>query len=228
MLALFDRYHGKAPARRLLILLPPAEATPQDFFAQGFVDAVRQYGIDTDILLADVDYQHVMAKTVSAELARQMQSYAQGAPYSEIWLAGISLGAFNALGFAATCDQALAGLHLMAPYPGTRDILREIQDAGGALNWVDSPQCTDVDERQWWRWLARQAQTGRWDLPISLSLATRDRFITGQRLLAALLPEQQVHCVDGAHDWAAWMTMWEHWLAHGPLTTPMSLPALAP
>jgi hypothetical protein len=47
-------------------------------------------------------------------------------------------------------------------------------------------------------------------------------------LLAALLPEQQVHCVDGAHDWSAWMTMWEHWLAHGPLTTPMSHPALAP
>jgi pimeloyl-ACP methyl ester carboxylesterase len=217
MQALCDRYPGPAPAECLLVLLPPAEARPEDFHAQGFVDAVRQRGIATDILLAEVNYQHVMARSVAAELNRQVLQAAGAGRYRQIWVAGISLGAFNALHFAAVHGQALAGLFLMSPYPGTRDILREISAAGGPLPWADSPDCSDADERLWWRWLARQAQAGRWELQLYLSTGTQDRFLPGQRLLAGLLPAPHIRLTEGGHDWLAWKPMWEHWLDHGPL-----------
>ena len=37
---------------RLLILLPPAQAVPKDYVDQGFIAAVRQRGIATDIAKA--------------------------------------------------------------------------------------------------------------------------------------------------------------------------------
>jgi pimeloyl-ACP methyl ester carboxylesterase len=228
MQTLFDTHPGDAPARRLLVLLPPAESSLEDFYAQGFVKAIRQRGIAADVLLAGANYQHVMDQTVAYALAAQVLGPQRAGHYREIWVAGISLGAFSALHFAAVHGKALAGLHLMAPYPGTRDILREITVAGGLLPWADSAQCTDVDERLWWRWLARQALAGSWQLPIYLSTGTQDRFLPGQRLLGDVLPAQQVRYTEGAHDWSAWKPMWDHWLDHGPLAIPLAhaVPAL--
>ena len=94
--------------------------------------------------------------------------------------------------------------------------------AGGVLAWAGSPQASDGDERVWWRWLARQARAGHWELPIYLSTGLQDRFLPGQRLLGDLLPAAQVRYTDGAHDWAAWKPMWEHWLDHGPLAAPLT------
>lgn len=81
-------------------------------------------------MLADVTYQHVMNKTVLSALHEHVVQPAQTAGYRTIWLAGISLGAFNALYYASEYATHLAGIHLMAPYPGSSDILAEIISDG--------------------------------------------------------------------------------------------------
>lgn len=217
MQVLTDAFDGPARPDTLLVLLPPAQAKLEDFYAQGFVAAVRRNGIPVDIALAEVTYQHVMANSVVSALRQHVVQPARDAGYRRIWLAGISLGAFSALRYAAEVPGDLAGVHLIAPYPGTADILAEIVAAGGPAAWARTPQSEGDDERVWWRWLCREARSGRWQTPVFLGTGSEDRFVHGQRLLAGLLPASHVRYVPGAHAWPTWQKLWQDWLQHGPL-----------
>ncbi len=200
---------------RLLVLLPPAQTTPQDYLDQGFVAAVRERGIAADLWIPALDHSHVMAGEVVEQLDRHVLGPAQAAGYREIWLAGISLGAFNALLCAASREVQLAGLCLMAPYPGTGDILAEISAAGGPVAWAATPASEAGHERVFWRWLAtRPAQAA---LPVWFGSGSEDRFIRKQMMLAQLLPADAVYLTPGGHDWPVWQLLWQHWLDHGPL-----------
>ena len=198
----------------LLVLLPPAKATLEDLLAQGMVAAVRARGLPLDIVLADVGYQQVLAGTVADGLQQAVIAPARQQGYRNIWLAGISLGAFNALHHAAVYAEQLAGLILLAPYPGTADILQEIHAAGGPQAWAASKPGLQ-DERRWWHWLVSQNATTC--CPVWLSLAEGDRFAAGQQLMASLLPAARVHRMAGDHSWPVWQQQWQYWLQHGPL-----------
>lgn len=215
-----DAFDSTRRAQTLLVLLPPAQARPEDFLAQGFVAAVRARGIRADLALVETTYQHLMDKTGVSLLHEQVVLPAQAAGYAQVWLAGISLGALHALYYVAEHARHLAGVHLMAPYPGTSDVLAEIHTAGGPLAWADAPYEGQGDERVWWRWLCREAQSGQWATPVHLSTGSEDRFVRGQRLMADLLPAAQVRTVPGGHAWPVWQALWQQWLDHGPLALP--------
>ena len=217
MRILTDSLDGSSRPDTLLVLLPPAEARIEDFHAKGFVAAVRRSAIPVDLVLAEISYKHVMAKTVVSVLHEQVVQPAQAAGYGGIWFAGISLGAFSALHYAAERAADLAGIHLMAPYPGSGDILAEIVAAGGPAAWADTPHSEQGDERAWWRWLCRESLAGRWQTQVCLSTGSEDRFLRGQRMLADLLPRERVRYLPGTHAWPTWQELWQDWLEHGPL-----------
>ena len=217
MRILADLLDGPERPDTLLVLLPPAEARLEDFHALGFVSAVRDRAIAADLILAEASYQQVMSNTVVAALHAQVVQPAQAAGYSRIWFAGISLGAFNALHYAASHACHLAGMHLIAPYPGTGDILAEIAGAGGPAAWARTALADQGDERAWWRWLCREALAGQWPTPVYFSTGSDDRFRKGQRMLADLLPATYVRYAPGAHAWPTWQALWGDWLDHGPL-----------
>ena len=52
----------------------------------------------------------------------------------------------NALLYASTHAAELAGLHLLAPYPGTGDIVAEIRAAGGPQAWYATPAAQQGDD----------------------------------------------------------------------------------
>lgn len=218
MQVLADKFVGPARPDTLLVLLPPAQARLADFHTHGFVAAIRERDIPVDLLMADVNYQHVMANTTASSLHEQVVRPALAQGYRGIWLAGISLGAFNALHYAAAHADHLAGIHLMAPYPGTADVLAEIDAAGGPQAWAGTPASAHKDERVWWRWLCRETLAQQWSTPVYLGTGDADRFLRGQRMMADLLPASQVRYVPGGHDWPTWKTLWHLWLNDGPLS----------
>jgi len=215
MRTLYDAASPGQRAPRLLVLLPPAKARLEDLIEQGFVAAVRARRLALDILLADIGYQQVMAQTVAPDLHDQVILPAKAQGYADIWLAGISLGGFNALHYAAQHAAHLAGIKLIAPYPGTADVLNELS-ATGIDAWARDPAASRTDERGWWHWLWREGNPGQRTLPVWLGLARNDRFIHGQELLASLLPPTRVHRVDGDHSWPVWRALWEDWLRDAP------------
>ena len=200
----------------LLVLLPGAHMAPEDFFSHGFGTAVRARALAVDLLAADLDYTHVMARTVVATLHAEVILPARQAGYRQIWLAGISLGGLNALLYAAEHAAELAGIHLLAPYPGTADILNEIRAHGGPRAWAATPAAAQGDERSAWRWLAAQALAGQ-PLPVSCGCGSEDRFARSQRLLAELLPPDRVRWRPGTHAWPTWQALWADWLDDGAL-----------
>ena len=200
----------------LLVLLPPSLSSIDDFDAQGFVDAVRQRQLPLDLLLADVTAQHVINNTVAATLLSEVLEPAQAGGYRAIWLVGISMGAFCALHCAAQHADQLAGLYLLAPYPGTGDVLAEVSAAGGAASWCQQ-QPSALDERAWWQWLGRESLKAEWTTPVYFGSGSTDRFLKGQHLLADLLPEARIRMLPGGHQWPTWKALWDDWLDHGPL-----------
>jgi pimeloyl-ACP methyl ester carboxylesterase len=215
---LVDRHHAGADAATLLVLLPPAQARPADFVDQGFVAQVRALGLPVDIALPDVGLDHALRQQGATALHEQVVAPALAAGRRAIWLAGISLGACHALHYAAQHAEALAGLVLLAPYPGTGDILLEIEQAGSPRAWAGSLPVAVEHERIWWRWLCAQPQAPGSAPRIDFAAGRQDRFARGQRLLAGLLPEPQVHWDEGGHDWPTWQRLWRHWLGRGLMT----------
>lgn len=218
-----ELFAGPARSDTLLVLLPPALASIDDFYSQGFVDALRQRKVPVDLLLADTSGQHVLDKTVVEQLHRQVVQPAWDCGYRAIWLAGISLGAFSALHYAAHHADLLTGLYLLSPYPGTGDVLDEIRTAGGAGPWSQLQPAgieARTDERAWWHWLAQQSAQGTWPTAVYFGTGTNDRFQRGQALISDLLPPERVCRLPGMHQWATWKTLWEDWLDHGPIRSP--------
>ncbi|TDR77795.1 alpha/beta hydrolase [Paludibacterium purpuratum] len=219
MRVIHDLAHPGQRATQLLVLLPPAKARLEDLIEQGFVAAVRARQLPLDIALAEVGYQQVMAQSVASDLRRQLIAPAKALGYTGIWLAGISLGGFNALDYAASHADDLTGIKLIAPYPGTADILNELAAAGGPEAWARDPDGSRADERRWWHWLWRESQRGEAGLPIWLGLGRADRFARGQDMLATLTPDARLRRIDGDHSWPVWQTLWQHWLDDGPFAT---------
>lgn len=211
MRTLLDQHQHAQQARARLILLAPALSTLEDLIKQGFVAAVRQRKLPLDIQLVQIDPQQVLAGTVADDLQQQLISPLRAAGLDKIWLAGISLGGFCALHYAARFSRQLTGLALIAPYPGTSDILLEISQAGGAQAWQNNPASASKDERHWWKWLCRQQQAPE-PLQIHLGLGLQDRFAAGQALMASLMPAGQLDCIEGDHSWPVWRTLWQRWL----------------
>lgn len=221
MRVLTERRCAAESSATLLVLLPPALATIDDYYAQGFVQAWRERAVPADLQLADLGGQQVLNKTAVADLHEHVVEPALVQGYCSIWFAGISLGAYSALLYAAahapTLQHRLAGLYLMSPYPGTNDILAEILAAGSLAAW-NRRYPSREDERAWWHWLHVSGEARGPAPAVYFGAGKTDRFFRGQALIAQALPPARVQWVQGRHDWPTWRNLWDGWLDHGPLT----------
>ena len=209
-----DRACGtQAPV--LLVLLPGANMQPAEMQAQGMVQAVRQRQLAVDVLVAGAGLEYVYDGSVLDRLRADVIEPYRARGYRRVWLAGISLGGFVAMGYALRHPGQIEGIVALAPYLGRRTLVQEVAAAGGPARWrqaVEPGRLTrgadDVDQALW-LWLSERPA----DAPtLHLGYGRDDRFAEGHRLLAQTLPPAQVHVVAGGHDWPAWRPLWSHWL----------------
>lgn len=200
------------PAPALVIVLPGALQQPEDLVRAGFVEAVRQRALPIDLALVDLDLRYITDITDGTTLRQvhdEVVQPAQRGNYREIWLAGISIGGFVALAYGDRYGANLAGLCLLAPYPGNRILTAEIAAAGGIARWQNSDR--DDAERRVWQWL----KTCRSQPPmpaIHLGYGRDDRFASGQRLMADAIGAEHVDSIAGGHDWPVWQQLWINFL----------------
>jgi len=203
-----------APARsghtatRRMLLLPPAYSRPEDFLREGFSEAVHARGLDLDLVLIELRFRSVSDRSVLTHLEALIRA-AHGAGCKEVWLAGISLGAYIALACADRQPHSLAGLCLFAPYLGSHIVTQEIERAGGVAAWEPGELAEDDEERRIWRFIKAHAHGAP---PIHLGLGGEDRFGARHRVLAAALPAERVDLVPGGHEWPVWRRLWERFL----------------
>ncbi len=211
-----DRGCAATLAPVLLVMLTGAYMAPAEMRREGFVAAVRQRHLAVDVTIADANLRYAYDGTMLQRLHDDVIALARAAGYRRIWLGGISLGGYVALGYTMNHPGGSEGLTLIAPYLGRLDLLQEIQAVGGAAAGRRSAApaaAGDIDDALW-RWLSAPPPGAP---PIWLGYGDEDRLIEGHRLLAALLPPDHVAMAPGGHDWPPWRALWAQWLDRGPL-----------
>ncbi len=195
-----------APTR--LVMLHAAFTGPADFLRQGFVAAVRERSLEVDLVFPGFTLGQVIDRSVFARLHEKVIEPA-GALGCAVWLGGISLGGYLALGCAERHPREFAGLCLIAPYLGSYLITGEIERAQGIESWQPDDSDKDDEERSVWRFIRTLRSRS---LPVHLGLGREDRFGRRQEVLAAALPPADVDIVAGGHDWPTWATLWRRFL----------------
>lgn len=190
-----------------IVLLPPAYARAADFLAAGFGTSVRNFGLDIDLLLPQLQISHVTGRSALPALERLIAPLRSRGCRS-VWLGGISLGGLIALAYAERHARSLDGVVVFAPYLGTHLVTGEIERAGGLAGWQQDEPDADDDERRIWRFLQR----GTSGLPLRLGFGAQDRFADSHRLMAEALPPGCVDTVPGGHDWPTWSRLWDNFL----------------
>jgi pimeloyl-ACP methyl ester carboxylesterase len=201
------------PATARIVLLPGAKERGDGFARAGFHDAIRERGLAIDLEYCELEFDHVTDRSMLDRLRSGPIATARADGYEVVWLAGVSLGAFMALGFAEQYPTDLNGVCLIAPYLGTRIITREIGLAGGVAGWAPGEVAAEDEDRRIWRFIKSRRGT---QPALYLGYGRDDRFADSQQLLAVSLPPESVDVVSGAHDWPAWRQIWNHFLDKWP------------
>lgn len=201
----------------LLVLLPGAYDTPQDFVRQGFVQAVRQRQLPLDLLLPDAHTGYYTSQQIVERLLHEVLQPAHAQGYRHIWLAGISLGGYGSLLLASRHAQHIDGIFLMAAFLGRRDLPAAIQQAGGLQAWDGQLPGADAHDLALWRWLRAHTAAAAPQAPqLWIGWGEQDRFAASNRLLGDALPPERVLRTPGGHDWPTWQKLWQSFLDAKP------------
>jgi S-formylglutathione hydrolase FrmB len=193
----------------LVALLCGSFSEPEDFVREGFPAAVRSQGIDAEVVMAEARAAWFADGSIVRRIRESVVAPARARGHSRIWLAGISLGGLAALCYAARHEEEVEGILLISPYPATREVLREMDAAGGPGRWKPVIPPEGDLEREAWLWLAHR-EPGR--TPVHCYFASGDRFAPGQRRMAQVLDPASVRELPGGHDWPAWRALWDEFL----------------
>jgi pimeloyl-ACP methyl ester carboxylesterase len=194
----------------IIALLSGTFGRPEDFVREGFPAQAAAHGIAAEIAMAEVRAAWFADGSVVQRIRDHVVLPAIARGQKRIWLAGISLGALASLSYAARHESDIEGILLISPYPATREVLLEMEAAGGPGRWHPAIPPEGDLEREAWRWLAGRRPDG---LPVHCYFASGDRFAPGQRLMAQLLPPACVREVAGGHDWETWRRLWDDFLS---------------
>ncbi len=207
---LTDLAQPEQRADTLVILLPGAYHQPEDFIEQGFVQAVRQRQLNIDLIMAELSFSQIADQSALPQIHDSLIQPAIAAGYQHIWLAGISIGAYVAMSYADYHPDQLAGLLLLAPYPGNRMTTGEIAFAGGLMAWAPDAIPDEDTERGNWYWLKTHASAA--NIEVHLGYGEADRFAESHLMMAQALPATRVDKVAGDHVWPVWQKLWHNFL----------------
>jgi pimeloyl-ACP methyl ester carboxylesterase len=217
MPALHDAAPCPGPVDTLLVMLPGAYSRPEEFVREGIVDAVRRAGIAADIVVADAHLGYYADRSVVDRLQADIIGLARARGYRQVWLVGISVGAFGALIYREQQLPDVAGIVALAPYLGARRVTAQIRADGGLTTWQAPAGELDREEIDLIVWRSLQRLTGAVPVPLYLGFGLDDRFRPDGELLAAALPPAHVFRAPGGHDWPAWRALWQQMVEVLPL-----------
>lgn len=195
-------------AERLVVVLPGRDDDLGGLARSGIAQAVQAAWPDADVILTGLALGYYMQGQAERRLHDEVIAPARTRGYSEVWLAGASLGGMGALMYDRAHPNEVDGIVLLAPYLGEKPMLQEIAAAGGIAEWKPhpAPDVVDADNFQYELWRHLQTWSRHPDKAKNVWLAygNLDRLREAMPLLIPLLRKEQVLVRDGGHAWSVW------------------------
>lgn len=201
-----------AEGKKLLVLLRGVGGGNEVFKNNGVVDQVIERGLPFDMVAPDAHAGYYAAETLERRLYEDIILPARRQGYSEIWVAGTSMGGLGALLLLIEYPDAVDGVILLSPFLGWPGIVREILDAGGLERWQPGPHTIEDWQRYLWNWVKHYQQEPERFPPIYLGYGDSDFFSKSQGLLAEALPEGHTVVTSGGHTYGTMRRLWNEYL----------------
>ncbi len=200
---------GAKQQQTLLVFLPGIRDSASVFADKGFVSAVRESGVEADMIGVEAHLDYYLKKEFLPRLKQDVIDPARRQGHRNIWLVGISLGGFGAIWYDIGHPGDVTGIVVLAPYLGEPEVIGEVAAAGGIPGWQPPENIENDDQRKIWRGLKTYESRKRTLNRLYLGYGMQDKFAPACGMLAALLPPAQVFTTRGGHDWSSWRPMWD-------------------
>ena len=198
------RYSGMTGKRSLVVLLPTMGGKGSHYETEGFLDEVWERGFEASIEVVDVKPSLYLGSRIVELLKTEVIEPAKAEGFKEIYLVGISLGGHGVLLYATKCPEDVDGVIVLAPFISGDTASGAIDEAGGLADWEDCPFLAWTHACNLWQSLKVYVSNPRNRKKIVLGFGTEDIFVEQCRILAEVLPPEQVFTAPGGHDWPTW------------------------
>lgn len=200
----------------LFVLMPGRGDRAEVFRREGFGPLVAEAGVRAEVVAAVLHIGYYARRSLHSRLHEDIILPARARGVREIWLVGVSMGGLGTLIYDRYHPGQVSGLVLLAPFLGDNKVVEEVAAAGGLASWQPSqPLAADDWQRDIWVWLRRWLDPDSGAPPLVLGWGQNDALARSNRLLADVLPPDQVFAVPGKHDWPVWRKLWRDMLASG-------------
>ncbi|MFC1850523.1 alpha/beta fold hydrolase [candidate division CSSED10-310 bacterium] len=213
--ATYYRSSEQTRSDTLFVLLPGRKSRGADFDRHGFIDIVKKSGLAVDCVAVEAHFGYYVKRKLLPRLAADIIQPARNQGYGHIWLVGISMGGLGALLYAREHPDTISGVILLAPFLGDKEVIAEIDQAGGLSHWQpEQPLVGEADyQRAIWLWLKDNLTTSSNRVRLILGYGLQDRFARANSLLATQMSPEQVFTTMGGHDWETWRQLFTRILA---------------
>jgi pimeloyl-ACP methyl ester carboxylesterase len=208
---------GSSPSRTLLVLLPGIHDPVDRFDEHGFIGTVQQSEQPCDLVSVDAHYGYYEAGTIVERLHNDVIIPARQAGYTDIRIAGVSMGGLGALLYAKYYGTEVNALILLGPWLGSDELIDSITAAGSVENWQPSATVAEQPLQDIWLQRKQHASTTT-DFPrFYLGYGATDKFRQAQALFAGTLPDDHIFTNAGGHNWTSWKQLWKQMQQQGIL-----------
>lgn len=198
--------------KQLIVFMRGMGGNHRSFENEGLVADVRARKLSYDMMAPNAHFGYYWDRSLIERMKEDVIAPAHVAGYEEIWLVGFSMGGLGALLYAKDHPEDVQGICLIAPFLGYRGLFKEIEAAGGVLQWEPGVYDPDKDwQRMLWHWIKKTAAEDP-SRPVYLGFGLKDPYTRGQQLLADILPADHVFTVPGGHDYESFKSLWEMFL----------------
>lgn len=197
-------------ATRLVVVLPGRGDDLAAMQRSGISRAVQSAWPDADVIVTALAMDYYMEGRAAQRLHDEIVVPARRYGYREVWLAGASMGGMGTLMYDQAYPGEMDGLILLAPYLGEAPLLREIETAGGLMEWQPGPPAVlsrENFQRELWRHVQSWHRNPGRASTVWLGYGDRDRLRRAMPLLAPVLSKEQVLVREGGHDWQVWSSL---------------------
>jgi esterase/lipase superfamily enzyme len=192
----------------LVVLFPGFTGKGIHFEQQGIIDAIREHGFEADIMALNIKPRIYFHKEFVEVLRKDIILPAKSKGYNSIYLIGISMGGHGVLLYATKHPEDIDAIFVLSPFISGTMQSNAILKAGGIENWDDCPFLGWDHACRLWKSLKDYVSDPRRSSNVFLGYGDDDVFVKQCRILAQLLPPENVFTVEGEHDWTTWKKLW--------------------